>query len=623
EFTKNQILELYLNQIFLGKGSYGITAAGLTYFSKELNELTIAEIAFLAGLPKAPSNYDPERNYDRAINRRNYVLDRLAEDEIISNEHATLAKQTPIELTISSKQPNFKADYFADSTKKQLAKIITEEKLENGGLQVITTLNSNYQKIAEQKLRKGLLVLDQKNGYRGPVTVIDSLDNWQEQLGSVKHPAGAGMWQLAVVLGPTDDYGVYNIGYLDGTRSTIDIKKSKWALSSIQANPRLLRRRAVILVEERISGPLLRQIPEVNGALVVQSAKDGRVLAMSSGFDYELSVFNRATQAKRQTGSLFKTFVYLAALESGIEPNHIFDDGPLELEQGVDLPMWKPKNYDDGYLGPITMRQGIERSRNLITVRVAQEVGVAHLQQLAKRLGINDEPSPFLSISLGALESSLLRITNAYAMIASGGYQLQPQFVERINDARGKKIFNRANIDCIAGVGSAIPSCTNLYPSRVIDAKSNYQIISMLQGVVNRGTAKRLKGVRNDLSAKTGTSNDSKDIWCVAFTPDVVVGVYIGYDQPKELGRSVYSATHAVPVVKEFIKSAMANVKEAEHRIPSGVEFKLTDYQSGKVASKKSSNIIAEVFKTQDHESSNEVTNSESGLYQFDFEAIY
>lgn len=627
-FTKEQILELYLNHIYLGAGSYGVAAAANNYFGKELSQLNVPEIAFLAGLPKAPSLFDPKKNYERTKLRRDYVLEQMYEEGVITNKQWEEARAEPIKVAAAYRSNKSEASYFAESVRKQLVTHLGKERFAHGGWSVFTSLNPSYQHVANKVLRAGIIRFDQERGYRGPLGKI-SLKNWETNLANVTRPKGLGSWELAVLLDQESNKARYTIGLATGATSTLDLKHSEWVVASVRNKPERLALGSVVIVEQVDNHYELRQIPEINGAIVVEQVHDGRVLAMSSGFDYNLSEFNRATQAKRQPGSTFKPFVYLAALENGFEPNQILQDEPISLPQGPGLPLWTPKNHSNDFMGDVTFRKALEKSRNLVTVRLANELGTGKLQEIAKRFGINDQPPAMLSMSLGSLETTLLRLTNAYAMVANGGYYLEPHFIDKIQSSSGENVYRRPSIDC-RNAGANNPLCYLHQRRQVIDPISAFQLNWILKGAVERGTAAGIRGIRGDLAAKTGTSNDSKDIWFVAYTPQLVIGCYLGYDQPRELGAKVYGATHALPIVRDFIKEALADLPERDWQIPSGVRLKPVDAESGKIlrAGSYGPNVIIEAFRDKKAWQSKlpiideDVTGSQP-LIDLDFEAIY
>lgn len=556
-FTKDQILELYLNQIYLGHGAYGVAAAAQVYFNKSVEELTLAESAFLAALPKAPSSVNPEKNQERATARRNYVLLRMVEDGYINAGIAREAMDTPIKLIKRSKAVTITADYYAEKVRDEIINKFGKEFFYNGGLTVITSMNSDYQIEAEKSLRKGLRAYDLKKGYRGPLGNID-LSNWQQNLKNTANPPSLLEYQLAVILSVEDTKA--SIGFIDGTQSFIPLSEMKWAATNLKSAKTILKKGDVVAVEQVGKSYGLRQIPAVNGAILAMSPQTGQVFAMVGGYDFQSSKFDRATQALRQPGSLLKTFTYLTALEHGISPHTIFDDAPVAVSQGPGMPLWKPKNYKGDFLGPMEMSDGLIKSRNPVTVRVAQAVGLGHIAEIVKRLGINDDPKRVYSMILGALETTLDRVTTAYAVIANGGTKIKPQFIELIQDSSGKIIYRRDAGECRNCNTESIPQISYPEHVRLIDHYSCYQINLMLQGSVERGTSRGALKIGKIMGGKTGTTNESMDTWFVGFTPNIVVGSYVGFDTPKTLGKTATGATVVLPIVVDFMTNAMKDI---------------------------------------------------------------
>lgn len=598
-FTKNQILELYLNQTFFGRGAYGVATAAQNYFNKSVEELTIAESAFIAALPKAPSELNPEKNYARVKGRRDYVITRMFEDGYITRDAAKEAIDSPIILRKRAKEETVTADYYAAQVREEVIKMLnSKEEFYTGGLTIITSLDAKMQKFAEDSLRKGLREFDRKRGFRKPITNI-SLDNWQEELKKLPTPQSLLEYKLAVVLDVADNQA--EIGLVDGSKSKIPIAEMKWARSNLKSVKALLKKGDVIVVEP-IKDALyaLRQIPEVNGAIMVMNPNTGQVLASVGGYDFSTSKFDRVTQALRQPGSLSKTFVYLAALENGIKPNQIFNDGPIEISQGPGMPSWRPKNYEGKFLGEITMRAGLEKSRNLITVRVATAVGLTKIVDIIKRFGINNEPKKVYSMVLGSIETTLSRMTNAYAIIANGGKKVEPHFVELIKDRNGKIIYRRDDRECPScnvsdsNLDTAILEIPKEDIYRVTDEASDYQITSFLTGAIDRGTGYAAKKLGKIIGGKTGTSNDSKDTWFVGFTPKIVVGSYVGYDTPKELGKRATGSNVVLPIFIDFMSNAYKDEPVLPFKVPDSIKLLAVDRATGKITP---SGTVMEAFK--------------------------
>lgn len=634
-FTKDHILELYLNEIYLGLGSYGVAAASLNYYDKSLDELSIAEVAYLAALPKAPNNYHPIHKADSARARRNWVVDRMAAQGFISRSEAKVAKAAPLGVARKRGTADFaKADFFVEEVRRELLERYGEEGLYHGGLSVRTTLDPKLQQNAEAALRNGLLAYDRRHGWRGPIARIEMGPAWPQLLGAVPKPDGLGTWPLAVVLN-LDGEAAW-IGFEDGGFGKVPLEKMRWARAwlkgeylgpKVQAPADVLAVGDVVAVEadrKPINGATpppgtygLRQIPEIEGALVAMDPHTGRVLAMTGGFSFDKSEFNRATQAKRQPGSAFKPFVYLAALDKGFTPSSLILDAPFVIDQGPGLGKWKPTNYGDKFYGPSTMRLGIEKSRNLMTVRLAQTIGMDAVTEVANRFNIVENMPPILSMALGAGETTLLRLTNAYAMLVNGGKRLRPALIDRIQDRHGKTIFRQDNRECencavtqwldaesalVEGEASAVPSVSEVpelpnASEQVADSGSAYQIVSMLEGVVQRGTGRSVRTIRKPLAGKTGTTNESLDTWFIGFTADLVVGVFVGFDVPRSLGPRETGSRVAAPIFRDFMAATLRGKAAVPFRIPPGIQLVRVNAQTGLPAQPGDSKVILEAFK--------------------------
>ena len=591
-FTKNQILEIYLNQIYLGKGAYGVAIAAQNYFDKSIDELDIAESAFIAGLPKAPSNFDPEKNYDRVKERRDYVINRMQEDGYITKDVADNAIKSPIKLKQKGFSNTVKAYYYAEKVREEAIKIVGHDYFYTGGLTVITGLDSKKQSAAKQALIKGIREYDKKRGWRKPITNIANLDNWQIELKKVQNPQGLLEYEIAVVLEVTENTA--KIGLQNGTITKIFLKDMKWTKTGLSSVKNLLSKGDVVVVSKNQNMYLLEQIPEVNGAILVIDHRNGRVLADQGGYDFSSSKFDRVSQAQRQPGSLSKPFVYLAALENNIPPNKIFEDAPIEINQGAGMPVWRPKNYKGDFLGRITMRTGLEKSRNLITVRIANAVGLDKVSDMIKRFGINDNPKQVYSMVLGSIETTLIRMSAAFGAIANQGKKLEPHFIELIRDRNGKIIYkydeticNHCLVEDANLKNPQTPSFENTKkPIQVVDEATDYQITSMLQGVIERGTGQAAKKLGKIIAGKTGTSNDSKDTWFIGFTPKIVVGTYVGYDLPKTLGKSANGASIALPIFIDFMQNGDSDTPSIAFQTPNSIELRdvnqfTGEYQAG------------------------------------------
>ncbi len=618
-YSKDKILELYLNEIYLGLGAYGIASASLTYFNKSVNELTIADAAYLAALPKAPNNYHPFRARERAIERRNWVIDQMAADGFIKVADADKAKRQPLAVTQKPTGEHiFSAEYFTEEVRREIFERYGEKKLYEGGLSVRTTLDPKLQVLARKTLTDGLVKYDEAHGWRGPVTKIDISSDWGVKLADVKALNDIDPWRLAVVLETGDKsarIGLQPPREPGGTVSKerpvgiIPIDDMKWARTSgkpVVKVSQVLEPGDVVYVEPaKLEGQyMLRQVPEVSGAMVVEDPWTGRVLAMMGGFSYDQSQFNRATQALRQPGSSFKPFVYAAALDNGYTPSSLILDAPIEIDQGPGLGVWKPENYERDFFGPSTLRFGVEHSRNVMTVRLAQDIGMPLIAEYAKRFGIYDDLPPYLSFALGAGETTLLRMTTAYAMIDNGGRRVKPTLIDRIQDRYGHTVYRHDERECIgcdAQKWQDQPEPSLIDRSeRVLDPMTAYQITSIMEGVVLRGTAAGAgfqKEVGKPVAGKTGTTSDYKDAWFLGFTPDIVIGVYIGYDKPRSLGRGETGGALAAPVVKDFMKVALAGKPAMPFRVPPGIKLVRVDLKTGVRAGPDTQKAILEAFK--------------------------
>lgn len=606
-FSKDRILELYLNEIFLGFRSYGVAAAALNYFNKALDELTVAEAAYLAALPKAPNNYHPERNRDAAVARRNWVIGRMLEDGNITPDEAREAQAEPLTVRRRDETEVFTAEYFAEEVRREIVKLYGEEALYEGGLSVRASVDPTLQRIATRALRDGLIAYDRRHGWRGPVARMENFDGWAKSLAAIPMPPGGEAWRLAVVLKDEEAASV-DIGFADGSRGTIPLSELRWAREwkegerlgpAVRKASDVLHLGDVVLVEAVEKDEkgkelppatfALRQIPAVQGGLVALDPHTGRVRAMVGGFSPQMSVFNRATQAMRQPGSSFKPFVYLTALDNGFTPASLVMDAPFEYDPGHGQPVWRPENYSHEFYGPTPLRIGIEKSRNVMTVRLAQHVGMDKIKATAERLGIFDNLQPFLPMSLGAGETTVLRMSAAYGMLANGGKRIVPTFIDRIQDREGRTIFRHDDRACgtcrdVAwSEGVAVPSVPDTR-EQVADPRTAYQIVSMLEGVVQRGTAARLRALDRPLAGKTGTTNDSRDAWFMGFSPDLVVGTYIGFDQPRSLGARETGGSAAVPVFQEVMAEALKDEPKTPFRVPPGVRLVRVDPATGRLA---------------------------------------
>jgi len=621
---KDRILELYINEIYLGFGSYGAGAAALNYFNKSLNELQIHEVAYLAALPKAPNNYNPIKKPKAAHDRRNWVIGRMLEEGLISLVEAEKAKKEPLKIFKRAATEYVKADFFAEEVRRELMARYGEEQLYKGGLSVRTTIAPRLQKVADWALRKGLTTYDRRHGWRGPFhrmndsVPLEGPADWRRALVGLERPKGLYEWSLAVVLG-TDKQAAH-IGVEDGTKGRIPLPELRWARPWLKGQKRgakvrhphdVLQRGEVIAVErvdkdsEGTTYPAdafgLRQIPKINGAIIAMDPHTGRVLAMSGGYSFERNQFNRVTQARRQPGSAFKPFVYLAAMDAGYTPSTLILDAPFVIDQGPGLPKWRPANYTQKFYGPSTMRLGIEKSRNLMTVRLAQTIGMDRIVDYAKRFGIINNLQQTLAMSLGAGETTLMRLTTAYAMLVNGGKRIAPTLLDRIQDRHGRTVFShdrRACKGCRQKAWSGeLPPRVPDTRKQVTDAGSAYQVVAMLKGVVDRGTGRRIAKVGKPLAGKTGTTNQERDTWFIGFSPDLAVGVFVGFDTPIPLGRRETGSSVAAPVFRDFMGEALEGKPAIPFRIPPNIRLVRVNARTGQLAQVGERNVILEAFK--------------------------
>ena len=596
--SKKRILELYLNQIYLGQGAYGIASASLEYFNKPISELNYAEAALLAALPKAPSKYNPYKNPELAKFRRNLVLKNLLDNNYLKNEDYIKLINTKIELKKRKKIFLEDTSYYVEDIRKYVVDKFGFEKVYKKGLNIKTPLNLELQKIATASLRKGLERYDRRKGWRGPLTNKKNLDDWNNDLEKYKLEKSIG-WQLAII----NKVNKFNtlIKTIEDEAGVIDYENISWTKKEFGE---LFKKGDVIYVKKIKNDKYeLKQLPKVNGGIVVMDPFTGRVYALSGGFSFKKSEFNRASQALRQPGSAFKPFIYALALENNFSPNTLILDAPLVLEQGSDLKMWKPENYGKKFYGPSTFRMGLEKSRNLMTVRIAQEIGVDKIVDFSKQLGIYENPQELLSIALGSAETTLLKLTSAYCSFVNGGKKINPILIDRIQDSEGVTFFNtetRSCKDCdqISYFSESIPKISdNFY--QVISPQSAYQVTSILEGVIKRGTGKRLRDLNLDIAGKTGTTNKNTDTWFVGFTSKLVIGVYVGMDEPKSLGRYETGAKTAMPIFKDFVKKAVKKKDARPFKVAPGISMMVIEYTTGKKANFGSKETIIEVFKKE------------------------
>jgi penicillin-binding protein 1A len=607
-YSKDRILELYLNEIYLGLGNYGVAAAALNYFDKSAHELTLAETAYLAGLPKGPNNYNPWRNREAAIARRNYVIERMVENGYVSRADGDAAKAEPLTVNPRALSPNsIAAGYFAEEVRRELNDRYGDKKLYEGGLSVRATLDPKMQMMARKALADGLIRFDEAHGFRGPVKQIEIGSDWGQALAQVPVLGDVAPWRLAVVLDVNDLSA--RIGLQPPREKSGEVSRVRETGTITADGARFLRKRFrqafapgdVVYVEPLDGKPgqyRLRQIPEISGALVAMDPYTGRVFAMAGGFSFDQSSFNRATQALRQPGSSFKPFVYSAALDNGYTPSSIILDEPIEIVQ-PNGEVWRPENFESGNYGPHTLRYGIEHSKNLMTVRLARDVGMPLIAEYARRFGIYDDMATYLPMALGAGETTLMRMVTAYSMLANGGKRIKPTLIDRIQDRWGHTIYRHDERQCLGCEAPKFEADSEPKlvdnAEQVLDPLTAYQITSIMEGVIQRGTGVSIKEVGKHLAGKTGTTNDAKDLWFVGFSPDLAVGVYLGYDKPRSMGDSAQAALYAAPIFRDFMKMALANKPDTPFRVPPGIKLISVDSRSGMRSTGAGS--IMEAFK--------------------------
>ena len=599
-YSKERIMELYLNQIYLGEGTYGIAAASLEYFDKAVSDLNYEEAALLAALPKAPRKYNPYKSTQRAKIRRNLVLKNLYENSYIDETQY----EDFINKKIITKKRKIKlleeANFYSEEVRRIISNRYGYDNLYKGGLSIRTPLNSNYQIESLKALREGLEEYDKRHGWRGPITNL-TIDEWEKNVVEFI-PDKSLNWELAKV---TDvNKLTLQIELENKEIGFIDFKSIGWTRKKSFED--FLKVNDIIYVKKIKNNKWnLKQLPKVNGSIVVMDPYTGRVLAMVGGFSYKLSEFNRATQAKRQPGSAFKPFVYAAALESGFTPSTLVLDAPFVIEQGLGLKTWKPENYGKKFYGPSTLRVGIEKSRNLMTVRVAQKVGFKKISKITNDLGIYNDVPELLSVALGSAETTLVQLTNAYCTFVNGGKKVTPVFIDRIQDRRGNTIFNADKRKCkgceeISYLREEIPSIED-DREQIISTETAYQITSMMEGVIKRGTGRKLRDLNLYLAGKTGTTNKNMDAWFIGFTSKLVIGVYVGFDEPKTLGRYETGAKAALPIFKTFVKRVIKKKEALPFRIPKSINLVMVDADTGLLPNLNTKKIIYESFKSENN----------------------
>jgi penicillin-binding protein 1A len=624
-YPKEKVLELYLNEINLGQNSYGVGAASLNYFGKSLDELDVSEVAFLAAMPKSPSHYDPRFHHQAAVDRRNWVISQMADNGYITDAQAAEAKAEPlVTRTRALGSQTADVDYYVEEVRRMLIGKYKATGLYDSGLQVRASLDTRLQNFAVSALRSGLVRYDRRHGWRGTKLTIDISGDWKVPLAKLaddpNHQSGIDTWRIAVAL----EYAGKNIriGFADGTTGLLTYDGYKWAHRQLPGavwGPAPSKPQDVVkpgdafFVEPMDTADVksakpgeygLRQVPEVNGAIVAMDPHTGRVLALSGGFSYASSQFDRAMQAQRQPGSAFKPFVYATALDNGYTPVSKVLDAPFEMDQGPGLGIWRPDNFEKGdFLGDTTLRRGLELSRNVMTVRLAHDIGMHKVVELPIRFGVYDKLPPLLANSLGSYETTLLKLVTGYSEFVNGGKKISASLIDRIQDRNGKTIWRHDERKC-EGCNDANwhnqeePLLADTR-AQIIDPRTAYQIVSMLQGVVQRGTAAYSVGAQipKPLAGKTGTSQDAQSTWFIGFSPDLAAGVYVGFDNPRTLGPKEQGATVAAPIFRDFMKEALKDAPPTPFRIAPGIEEVPIDWKSGNPVPAGTPGAIIEAFK--------------------------
>jgi penicillin-binding protein 1A len=614
--TKERILELYLNQIYLGEGSYGIASASLRYFDKPIGELNYSESALLAALPKAPSKYNPYKNKELATYRRNLVIKNLYDNNYISKKKYNELINSKINLKKRKRIFIEDTRYFIEDIRKKVIQDYGYEKVHKQGFNIKSPINLELQNLASESLRRGLLEYDKRKGWRGPLDNRKNKD-WNKNLDKFTLEKTID-WDIAIVKRidkfetviqtSNKENGVISYDDINWTRKNFD---------------QIFKINDLIYVKKISDGIFsLRQLPNVNGGIVVMDPYSGRVLAMSGGFSFKKSEFNRVSQAKRQPGSAFKPFIYALALENNYTPSSLILDAPIVLDQGEDLKMWKPENYGKKFYGLSTLRTGVEKSRNLMTVRISQDLGIDKIINFSKKLNIYDNPEELLSVSLGSAETTLLNITSAYCSFVNGGKLVTPIIIDRIQDSEGNTIFNNEkryceNCDQISFEGNNIPVIKSNF-KQIFSPQTAYQMTSILEGVIQRGTGKRLRDLNLQIAGKTGTTNNNTDTWFIGFTSNLVVGVFVGYDSPKKLGKYETGSKTALPIFKDFIKKAVNNYEARPFKISKGIKMMVIDAETGEKADFGSKKTIIESYKKEKFENQTFISNDKykSDIYK-------
>ena len=612
--SKERILELYLNQIYLGEGSYGIASASLRYFDKPINELDYSESALLAALPKAPSKYNPYKNIKLAKYRRNLVIKNLYDNSYISKEKYDELINS--QIILKKRKRIFLEDtrYFVEDIRKKIIQDYGYDKVYKQGFNIKTPINLELQNFASSSLRKGLIEYDKRRGWRGPLDNRKNKD-WYKNLEDFKLEKTIG-WQVAIVK-RIDKFETV-IQTSNKENGIINYEDINWTRKNFN---QIFKLNDLIYVKKISDGVFsLRQLPNVNGGIVVMDPYSGRVLAMSGGFSFKKSEFNRVSQARRQPGSAFKPFIYALALENNYTPSSLILDAPIVLDQGEDLKMWKPENYGKKFYGLSTLRTGVEKSRNLMTVRISQDLGIDKIINFSKKLNIYENPDQLLSVSLGSAETTLMNITSAYCSFVNGGKLVTPVIIDRIQDSQGNTISNNEkrfceNCDKISFKGDSIPIIKSNF-EQIFSSQTAYQMTSILEGVIQRGTGKRLRDLNLQIAGKTGTTNNNTDTWFIGYTSNLVVGVYVGYDSPKKLGKFETGSKTALPIFKDFIKKAVKNYEARPFKIAEGIKMMVIDADTGKKADFGSKKTIIESYKKEKIENQIYISNDIDNIYK-------
>ena len=611
-YSKERILELYLNQIYLGQGTYGIAAASLEYFDKSIKELNYKDAALLAALPKAPSKYNPYKYPEVGKFRRDLVLENLMDNKFITEGQYQKLKKSKLNLKKRKIEIVNEANSYTEEVRRSVKENYGFEKLYSQGLSIKTPLNINYQIQALSSLRKGIEQYDKRHGWRGPITNKLKDKNWESKLEKYKLDPTL-KWELAEIT-EIDNSNIYfkTIKKKKNLQGVLNKENIKWTIPNNKEIRDKHKIGDIFFVKKEVNFWNLKQYPKVNGGIVVLDPFTGDVKALVGAFNYKSSEFNRVTQAKRQPGSAFKPIVYAAALENGFSPNTIILDAPFVESQGEGLKNWKPENYGKKFYGPSTLRKGIEYSRNLMTVRIAKMLGLNKILDLSKKLDIYDEIPELLSVSLGAAETTLINLTAAYAPFVNGGKKIDPNLISRIQDRRGKTIYQIKNRECIGCdkfiiESEEFPSIKNTN-EQVISKETAFQMTSILKGAVDRGTGKKLKTLNVPLAGKTGTTNDNYDAWFIGFSSNLVIGVYVGFDNPKTLGRYETGSKAALPIFKDFVENGLFKEDFKDFSIPSNIYLTSINYDTGLKSTSKDKNTIIEALKLRDI---NKINNNE------------